>query len=351
MGIDFLGLYGARRMRNYEAQPLLLGDGLAMAERPQDAPDPHDLSLEQAADDWQPINIRRVTMPNPWGYRPRRFIDGKDVGRTVAWLQSRMGYPVPVRLSEIGAVVMRDVGGQLRREFSAVEKVVSLVADLFPWDEIEGFAAALHERNFRLLPVNVQPADYSFDFERMRIATQNRSQDEMLWLECRALMNDGETPTLVDGRLEPRAGAFDTASLPVAGVIKSHSQNYLHDQGWRTFYQLAPGERTPAFLLRNPRLSVVSWYLRLDGARGEMPNWGIVRVEIAEPFRQAQLGEDWRAYIDQLSRLLCDYRCRDESYGRAVVTIQPIQEAEHSLGSLFADADALVNMFYRMTNL
>jgi hypothetical protein len=349
MGIDFLAVYGARRMRNYEMQPLLLGDGMTMDERPDDAPDLGDLSIEQAADEWQPIDIRHTTMPRPWGYRPLRFIDGKDVGRTVAWLQSRQGYPVPVRLSEIGAVVMRDVGGELRREFSMVEKVVSLVADLFPWDEIEEFAAALAERNFRLLPV--QPVQPTFDFERMRISTQNRSQDEMLRLECRALMNDGCVPALVDGRLAPRARAFDTAAQPVVGVIKSHSKNYLHAQGWRTFYALAPGQRTPAFRLRSTHLDVVTWYLRLDGARGEMPNWGVVRVEIAEPFVQEELGATWTSYIDQLSRLLCDYRCRDESYGRAVVSLQPIQEAEHSLGSLFSDADTLINMFYRMTDL
>src|SRR5690606_32038378 len=116
-------------------------DGSVMEERPDDAPDLDDLSIEQAAAEWEPINVRSATIPRPWGYRPLRFIDGKDVGRTVAWLQSRDGYPVPVRLSEIGAVVMRDVDGQLRREFSMVEKVVSLVVDLFPWDEIEAFAA------------------------------------------------------------------------------------------------------------------------------------------------------------------------------------------------------------------
>lgn len=351
MGIDFLAVYGAQRMRNYDAQPLLLGDGLMMAEQSDDAPSKMDLSLELDVDEWQPIDICRTTMPRPWGYRPLRFIDGKDVGRTVAWLQSHNGLPVPVRLSEIGAVVMRDVGGQLRREFSVVEKTVTLIADLFPWQEIEDFAAALQERNFRFLPVNVHPDNYTFDFERMRVATQNRSNDEMLRLECHALMNDGETPTLVDGRLEPRASAFDSALLPVVGVIKSHSQNYLHAQGWRTFYQLAPGERTPAFLLRDQHLNVITWYLRLDGRRGELPNWGIVRVEIAEPFKEKQLGENWTEYIDQLSQLLCTYRCRDESYSRAVVSLQPIQEAEHSLGSLFSDADALSSMFYRMTNL
>jgi hypothetical protein len=37
MGIDFLAIYGARRMRNYAMQPLLLKDGLSMEEHPEDA--------------------------------------------------------------------------------------------------------------------------------------------------------------------------------------------------------------------------------------------------------------------------------------------------------------------------
>lgn len=351
MGIDFLAVYGARRVRNYEMQPLLLSDGLEMVENPDDAPKAADLSIEQDAAVWQPIDVLRAPLPRPWPYRPLRFVDGKDVGRTVAWLQSRQGYPVPVRLSEIGAVVMRDVNGKLRRELNVVEKVVSLMVDPFPWNEIEGFAAALQERGFRLLPCQKPEGGYTFDFERMRKTTQNRSNDEMVRLECRALRADGETPTLVDGRLEPRARAFDAATAPVVGVIKTHSQNYLHAQSWRTFYALSPGQRTPAFRLAATNLDVISWYLRLDGERGEMPNWGIVRVEIAEPFVQTQLGPDWPSYVNQVSRLLCDYRCRDESYGRAEVSIQPIQEAERSLGALFSDADQLISQFYHMTQL
>lgn len=131
MGIDFLAVYGACRVRNYEVQPLLLSDGLEMVDNPDNAPQVADLSIEQAAAAWQPVDVRRTPPPRPWPFRPLRFVDGKDVGRTVAWLQSQEVYPVPVRLSEIGAVimrevVMRDVGRQLRRELGVVEKADGL---------------------------------------------------------------------------------------------------------------------------------------------------------------------------------------------------------------------------------
>ena len=66
--------------------------------------------------------------------------------------------------------------------------------------------------------------------------------------EIMALAADRETPTLCDGRLEPRLrsspGADRFAGL-VVGMIKTHSANLLHPQGWRTLLDLKPGQRTP----------------------------------------------------------------------------------------------------------
>lgn len=350
MGLDFLISHGAHRVRNYDVQPFLLSDGQMLDDDAGELPGQDGWSREVPANDWTPRDVRSAIAPTDWPYRPIRFVDGKDVGRTVAWLQSREGYPVPVRLSEIGAVVMRNVNGKLRREFSTVERVVSLMIDLFPWDEGESFAIALHKHGFRLLPCQPPEGGSSYDFERMRKTTQNRSNDEMIRLERQALTRDLDVPTIVDGRLEPRAGAFDSAITPVIGLIKTHSKNYLHPQGWRVFYSLQPGQRTPAFELKSRNLDVISWYLRLDGNNGELPNWGVVRLEIPKLFFCQQIGESWN-FIDYLSQLVCTYRCRDQSYGRAAVSIMPIQEAEVSLGSQFTEADVLINHFYRLTNL
>ena len=156
--------------------------------------------------------------------------------------------------------------------------------------------------------------------------------------------------TLVDGRLEPRAGAFDRVHDPVIGLVKSHWRNYLHSQVWRVFYGLLPGQRTPAFRIHARNLDVVSWYVRLEGGRGELPNWGVVRIEIAAPFFEQTLDTDW-TFVDTVSRVVCDYRCRDDTYGRAPVSLAPIQRAEESLGALFTQADHLIARFYHLTNL
>lgn len=345
MGLEFLRDNGGRRIRRYDEQPFLLDDGTTLDTAPEGD---INLDYERPRDEWQPHAVAAGT-GGGWATRPVRFVDGKDVGSTVAWLQTREGYPVPVRLSEIGAVVLRDVGGELRREFARVERVVSMMVD-FPWDEVESFAMALQREGIRFLPCSQPEGGLTFDFERMRKTTQNGSNEEMIRLERLALAQGSATPTLVDGRLEPRAGAFDDTCDPVAGLIKTHSKNYLHHQGWRVFYALQPGQRTPAFRLAQKDLTVVSWYVRLDGDRGDMPNWGIVRLEVPEPYFDRQLGRDW-SYLDRLSGLVRAYRSRDATYGRAPVTIHPIQRAEESLGSLFTAGDKLISHFYRLTGL
>lgn len=120
--------------------------------------------------------------------------------------------------------------------------------------------------------------------------------------------------------------------------------------GWCTYYNLEMGQRTPAFLLEQKNITVVSWYLRLDGTAGTMPGWGIVRLEIPEKFFSQQLQRDW-SYIDALSRMICEYRCKDKSYERASVSLYPIQRAEEILGATMTGGDQIVSRFYNLTQL
>src|SRR3989304_9276801 len=115
MGLDFLKNNGARRVRNYDPQPPLLDSDWTQSDQPDES---RDWGIEISPDDWKPRDTMETDVAGNWPYRPIRFVDGKDVGRTVAWLQGRDGVPVPVRLSEIGAVALREVRGTLRREFS-----------------------------------------------------------------------------------------------------------------------------------------------------------------------------------------------------------------------------------------
>src|SRR5712692_1700073 len=262
MGLEFLRNNGAHRMRDDAQRPLLLDND---AERDEEPEEQNNLAYEQPAEDWRPIDVDDVAVSDDWDLCPRRFIDGKDLGRTVAWLQTEEGYPIPVRLSEIGAVIIQNVDGRLRREWYTIERVVSMIIDPFPWYEIESFAIALQEEDLRLLPCKKPQGRLTYDFQEMRKATQNRTLDEMMRLEKRALVHACHTPVLVDGRLESRYGGFDETHSPVVGMIKGHHRDYLHKEGWRVYYSLNCGERTPCFFLKQKNIEVVSWYVRVDG--------------------------------------------------------------------------------------
>lgn len=348
MSLDFLRNNGASRVTSETTQPDLLTDTVPQDPTPEEA---INWSLETPADEWQPIDVNSADRGTGWPYRPERFVDGKDVGYTVAWLRSPEGYPVPVRLAQIGSVVMREVNGELRREFEKMERVV-VMSDLFPWDEIESFARALQANQFRLLLCSRPDSGWSYLYEPMRKATQNRSNDEMIELEKLAFGQDRRVPTLLDGRLAPRASIPTDNNSPVIGVVKTHSRNYLHKQGWQVYYSLEPGQRTPVFRLESQKwgLSVVSWYLRLTGTGGAMPNWGVVRLEMPEGFF-TETTSGPIDYINRISRLVYDYRCRDNQYTRAPVSLHPIQRAEESLGALFTEAETLISRFYRLTSL
>jgi hypothetical protein len=255
MGLEFLRNNGAHRMRDDVMRPLLLDNDLAQNEEQQQEEEQRiELSYEEPAEQWCPIDVSGTAIPTNWRFCPTRFIDGKDLGRTVAWLQTEEGFPIPVRLSEIGAIVIHNDSGHLQREWYILERVVSMIVDPFPWDEVESFAAALQECGFRLLQCQKPHGQLTYDFQEMRKATQNRSLDEMMRLEKQALLRSGDMSVLVDGRLESRTGGFDELATPVVGMIKGHYRNYLHPQGWRTYYDLRQGQRTPAFLLKQKTL-------------------------------------------------------------------------------------------------
>jgi hypothetical protein len=222
----FLQTYGAQRVQRYAPQPEFWNND------PDQEMDTV-LDYEVPSDQWAAITpvVPVGWSPATWAERPRRFIDGKDVGETVIVLRAPGGYPIAVRLSQIGSTVSEVVNGVCYRRFAVVETVVSMVVKPFPWYEIEGFAAALQAQGLRLLPAQWPTKGIPYDFEVMRKAAQNRSNDEMATLEEYAVAQANEVPTVVDGRLEPRSGGFDRARSPIIGVVKTHHQNYLHPLG------------------------------------------------------------------------------------------------------------------------
>jgi hypothetical protein len=321
-----------------------------------------DWNCERDANDWEPVICPEAPMHAD--ERPTRFVDGCHNGKTVTWLRNPShGWPIAVHLAEVGGIVMELKGRTLTRQFFGLERVVSFVVDAFPWHEIESVAVALS--NMRALPLRLLPAKMPepgdinlFDYEVMRQQANARTLREMAVWEAVAMEHSKTANTLLDGSLAAR----DSVSLRnrtglLIGVIKTHSQNYLHDQGWRTLLKLAKSQRTPFFHLqarpsrRGADIPVATWYLRLSET--DAPNAGIVRIEV--PW--AQFVERWptqtqqSAFASRLSRWIVDARCRQQSYSRMPISLEPIVRAEDSLKSLFTPFNLLRNRFLQHTGI
>jgi hypothetical protein len=343
MGLEFLRRYGGRRLQPYAEQPALE----SVAEDDAEEGPKTDLDFELSIDDWRPRSVPAGAIDPE--VLPQRFIDGCHSGQTIAWLRDALSYPIPVRLAEVGGVCLRCNGPSLRRESVRVERIVCLIVDSFPEREVEEFASELAKLQMRLspaLPPKIgEVRQLTYDLACMEQRAYTQAQVEMRVLEELALSQDIETLSLVDGplgRLEHQRAI---------GVIKQHRTNYLgmHPQCWQVFYNLEPGQRTPAFRLSSQRSPVVSWYLKLDGANGTMPNWGIVRVEISCAHFERQRCNF--AYLDRLSNTLLHLRCRQNSYARAPVSMEPIVRAEESLKALLTPPATLAQRFYHLTGL
>lgn len=343
MGLDFLRHFGGRRLRSYVEQPPL--DSPADAEAEEDPK--VALDFELPVEDWQPRWVAADVL-DP-AVMPQRFIDGCHYGNTVACLSDSLRHPIPIRLAEVGGVCMHRDGRCLRRQFAQVERIVSFIVDPFPGHEVKDLAAELATIGMRLAPalppMIEETRQLTYDYASMEQRTYTQAQVEMRVLEKVALNQDTQTLSLVDGPL----GRLEH---PCAiGVIKQHRKNYLggHRQCWQVFYDLEPGQRTPAFRLASQSSPLVSWFLKLDGAQGAMPNWGIIRIEISCAHFESQRGDF--DYVNRLSNALLHLRSRQGSYARAPVSMEPIVRAEESLKSLLTTPAILAQRFYHLTGL
>jgi len=325
--------------------------------RPEIKAPPVELDYEVAPSQWKP---RRVSSCGGWSEwqawpkRPRRFIDGKDVGRTVAWLRSAGGFPIPLRFSVIGAIAVSNEANRLSNSWSTAQPMLSMITSCFEIEEIAAFRQALAELPTPILLQDVAcPRDeMGWDWERVAGRTRAESRRQMLDLEKQAIAHDADTPTLVDGRLDDHAGGFSFETQCVLGLIKNHRLDYFsgQDQPWQAFYDLEPGERSPAFAIQldSAKRWVVTWFVRLCGSDGKLPDSGVVRVELSRDFFEGHCTfED----VDRWSRLVCQYRCTDASYGRAAISIAPIVRAEELLGATFPAFEPLLGRFYRATKI
>ncbi len=316
-------------------------------------------AVEMAEADWVPVSVAET--PARPGEFPVRFIDGSHTGHPVLCVKTELGWPIPLLLSEVGAVALRSVGRRFEREFAAVDRVLSFVADPFPWEDVEAFAADMankSELRLRVLPANLPDlTEFSpFDYEAMRSQARVRAVEEMKNLERLALAVDRGVPTLVDGPLSRVTGNPPADSPLLIGIAKMQEAAYLHDAGWRTLLNLRPGQRTPVFKIvgvdgkNEGRISVATWFLKLAGGSQLAPNWGYVRAEVPWDQFAVQFRGDF-GFVNRLSRWLIDARCRSQSYARMPVSLDPIVRAEDCLKPLFTPFPVLANRLYRTAGL
>jgi hypothetical protein len=321
-------------------------------------PDTVDLSVELPMDQW----TARIVGESPAksGEYPVRFIDGCLAASPVLYLRPPQGWPIPVLVAELGAVALRLDGRTLVRDLALVERVLSFVSDPFPWAEIEAFAAAVLANTdliARFVPANRPPDERNpFDYEVMRAQAYHRCEQEMLNAERLALASDKTVPTLVDGKLAGRIGSVAAADRPLlVGVVKRLAAD-LHPEGWKTLLGLRPGQRTPVFRLsgmgggKEADMPSASWFLKMAGGPRLAPNWGFVRVDVPWVQFERHFASSF-AFVGRLSRWLIDARCRQESYARMPVSLEPIVRAEDCLKCLFTPSDLLRSRFLRNAGL
>jgi hypothetical protein len=141
----------------------------------------------------------------------------------------------------------------------------------------------------------------------------------------------GDDLLVVDGPLRGRGG------LPRAlGYAKTHQKQYLEPALARVVTALAPGQRTPLFLLGG-RWHRYSWYLRLPGPVGA-PWSGVVRLECPADWPLP----DAVRYADVSAVTLPRFASTPYKDPRAPQNLVPIAGLERRLRALLGDPRLLL---------
>jgi hypothetical protein len=140
----------------------------------------------------------------------------------------------------------------------------------------------------------------------------------------------GADAVFVDGPLSSLATAG-----PLVGYVKRLLRSYLPPPQSAWLQQLAPGERTPLFLVRGAPLDRYSWYQRIGRGRAiDAGLHGVVRCECA-----ARLGLDAaRALADLAARELPRFASDAVHDARAPQNLFPIGALETHLRHRLGDA-------------
>jgi len=325
--------YDARPLNDRPYEPLPLADQALDQDEEALKARLRQLSYELPASEWRPVPCGGEPIDPP-----RRFIDGSVFSRSVAAF-SVDGRRRPAVLACLGALALHLEGGRLVRppgDFR-LRTVLCLLSNGMSQEDLRRLAEGLASLGMDL--VVSETAEMAADFEVLRRRTWDLAKERMEEAEREVLFAAPDIPAVVDGLLERRLVTVASQGMPAVGVVKRQMRRYLPDSHLNLLYDLAAGERTPAFLLETEHATVVSWYLRLSAADGLSPGYGIVRLAVPQDYLERRFPapqERW-TQLSALSDWLRALRCREGSYPRAGVSLEPIVRVEDELHALLPD--------------
>ncbi len=289
------------------------------------------LDYEVRADAWAPIAAKG------WPVQPlARFVDGSVVSVT-AGVCTVGGMHRPLLVGSVGALELDLKGRRLERPHGGYR--VTVVAAML----INGLASRTVDRLRAVLVslgaqlIGLDSGDSSADYEVLRRRTWDALKEEMEGLEREILLSRPDVSTLADGLLERRLTTIQSQQQPVVGMVKRNLRQYLPTRLALFLYELRGGERSPSFVIKTPNAELVSWYVRLsDGPMS--PGAGLIRLSVSREYleRTFPLSERF-AELSAVSNQVRELRCRQESYGRHRVSLDPIVQLEDQLHALLPD--------------
>jgi hypothetical protein len=269
------------------------------------------LDLEQPAGKWRPVD------PDPAPGLPGTvlFLDGVRRIDASIWVHGQGPQPAPGIAASFAA-------GLVACDDAARVVDVAVGRGLFTTAAEATDIVTRHAH----YPASLARAG-SDGHDPLSLALQQRLTDAEIQLAMafRARNPGGDDLLVVDGPLRGRTHLDRTV-----GYIKTHHASYLPPAQAEIVAALAPGQRTPVFLM-GTSWRRDSWYLALPGSPGA-PWSGVVRLECSADLPPAQAA----ALADLTARLLPPLASSPHKDPRAPQNLVPIggleRELRHRLG-------------------
>lgn len=276
-----------------------------------------DLAYETPADRWRPVT------PEPSDPACLLFVDGVQRIDARVWITGDDGGTRLGVCATFAAGVTRCDGAASIEGTEVRRGLFTAAADAQPIETRHG--------TYHVLAAAGESG------EQLGLAVSQRMSE----LERQVAERAGDADLLViDGPLRGRGHLADAV-----GYIKSHRVGYLPPELHTIVEQLAPGDRTPLFLMTTD-WSRFSWYLRLPGG-GDSHAWsGVVRCEASADLPRDEV----IARANRAAAWLPRFASSRHKDPRAPQNLYPIAGLERELRRRCGDATLLYRSLLASAN-